>query len=101
MLENKSPQGKHPKKGSAEPKKSKATSLKPKKGKALHSRSERKISQRKLPSHCMEDGLAEDIQAAIAQRAHELYEYRGRVHGYDWEDWLKAEQEILGESPRW
>ena len=30
----------------------------------------------------------------IAQRAYELYEERGRVHGRDWEDWLQAEREL-------
>ena len=33
----------------------------------------------------------------IERRAYELYEARGRVDGYAWEDWLQAESE-LGES---
>lgn len=32
----------------------------------------------------------------IRQRAHELYEARGREEGHDLEDWLQAEAEILG-----
>jgi hypothetical protein len=32
---------------------------------------------------------------AIARRAHELYERRGREHGRDREDWLEAERELV------
>ena len=32
---------------------------------------------------------------AIAIRAYELFESRGREHGRDWEDWFRAEGEIL------
>ncbi len=31
----------------------------------------------------------------IAKLAYELYEARGRVHGYDVEDWLEAEWELI------
>ncbi len=34
-------------------------------------------------------------QEEIRERAHELYESRGREHGQDEQDWLRAEQEIL------
>ena len=34
----------------------------------------------------------------IALRAYELYEARGRVDGFDVQDWLQAEREILGEA---
>lgn len=37
-----------------------------------------------------------DLQDAIRQRAFELYEKRGGVHGADLEDWVRAEEEILG-----
>jgi hypothetical protein len=30
----------------------------------------------------------------VAQLAYYLYEVRGRQHGYDIEDWLRAEQEL-------
>ena len=30
----------------------------------------------------------------VARRAYELYEQRGRRHGHDWDDWLKAEREL-------
>ncbi len=33
----------------------------------------------------------------ISQRAHELFESRGREHGKDQQDWLTAEREILAQ----
>lgn len=33
----------------------------------------------------------------IAARAYERFERRGRLHGYDLEDWLAAERETLSE----
>ncbi len=44
-------------------------------------------SERELPS-------AEQIEEKIRQRAHELYELRGREHGRDLDDWLEAESEL-------
>jgi len=35
------------------------------------------------------------VQLAIARRAHELFEARGREHGHDREDWFRAESELL------
>ncbi|HZP49455.1 MAG TPA: DUF2934 domain-containing protein [Vicinamibacterales bacterium] len=32
--------------------------------------------------------------ADIAERAYQLYIQRGRVHGFDREDWLRAEHEL-------
>jgi HSP20 family protein len=37
----------------------------------------------------------EQVRLAIARRAYELFEARGREHGHDWEDWLRAEAELL------
>jgi hypothetical protein len=34
------------------------------------------------------------LEEQIAQRAHELWHQRGREHGSDLDDWLRAEQEI-------
>ena len=39
------------------------------------------------------DGAARE---AIARRAYEIYSARGGTHGYDIEDWLQAERELLG-----
>ena len=36
----------------------------------------------------------------IARRAYELYEQRGCVDGFDTQDWLQAEQEVLGQPER-
>jgi len=36
------------------------------------------------------------LEEQIRQRAHELYEVRGRVHGLALDDWLQAEGDILG-----
>ncbi|HET6371500.1 MAG TPA: DUF2934 domain-containing protein [Nitrospiria bacterium] len=33
----------------------------------------------------------------IAIKAFELYERRGKAHGHDLEDWLRAEQMVLKE----
>ncbi|HUN89915.1 MAG TPA: DUF2934 domain-containing protein [Terriglobales bacterium] len=32
---------------------------------------------------------------AVRVRAYQLFEQRGRVHGYDIEDWFRAEAEIV------
>ncbi len=32
-----------------------------------------------------------DFYDEVARVAYDLYEKRGRIHGYDLEDWLKAE----------
>ncbi|MBI4537077.1 MAG: DUF2934 domain-containing protein [candidate division NC10 bacterium] len=37
---------------------------------------------------------------AIATRAYELFLARGAEHGCDWEDWFRAESELLGEARR-
>jgi hypothetical protein len=42
-----------------------------------------------------EKSYFQDLGARIAQRAYELHEQRGRVHGHDFEDWLEAERQIL------
>ena len=36
-----------------------------------------------------------DMNDRIAKRAYELHQQRGYQHGYDFEDWLQAEREIL------
>ncbi|MGZ4814243.1 MAG: DUF2934 domain-containing protein [Terriglobales bacterium] len=36
----------------------------------------------------------EDLVELIRARAYQLYEQRGRVHGYDLQDWLMAEAEV-------
>ena len=51
-----------------------------------------------LLSLCNPEDLTREMQQvrlAIARRAYELLEARGREHGHDWEDWLRAESELL------
>jgi hypothetical protein len=35
------------------------------------------------------------IQSTVAQRAHQLFEQRGCKHGFDLDDWISAEKELL------
>ncbi len=42
--------------------------------------------------------LLEVIKRKIALRAYELYEERGGIPGGALDDWLRAEDEILGQS---
>ena len=41
----------------------------------------------------------QQISTAIAGRAYALFEARGRDHGHDWEDWFRAESEMLAPIP--
>jgi len=41
----------------------------------------------------------QQVQLAIARRAYELFEMRGGEHGHDWEDWFRAESELLRPLP--
>jgi hypothetical protein len=38
-----------------------------------------------------------ELHSRVALRAYQLFESRGRVHGRDWDDWFRAEQEVLSE----
>jgi len=37
----------------------------------------------------------QEIQLGIARRAYELFETRNQEHGHDWEDWFRAESELV------
>jgi HSP20 family protein len=39
--------------------------------------------------------ITRETQLEIARRAYELFEARGAEHGHDWEDWFRAESEVL------
>src|ERR1700674_2991849 len=43
--------------------------------------------------------LAQEFKDLISRRAYELFELRGSVDGYDREDWLQAESEVLLNVP--
>ena len=54
-----------------------------------------------LPSQApaaSKDPSQEDKAERIRRRAYEIYEQRGRQDGQEVEDWLRAEQEVSGES---
>ena len=53
---------------------------------------------KKPPTAVMSE--AEDFESQIRQRAHELYEARGREDGHELEDWLRAEVEITKKTVR-
>src|SRR6266571_984390 len=42
---------------------------------------------------------AQEINDLIARRAYELFESSGFTHGHGYEDWLRAESEILLQAP--
>jgi hypothetical protein len=50
----------------------------------------------KVPSGVGEQTVETD---AIARRAYERFEQRGREHGHDVEDWLDAERELHARRP--
>jgi hypothetical protein len=46
----------------------------------------------------LENTEVPELHPRIALRAYQIYEERGSVHGNDLDNWLRAEQEILGEK---
>jgi HSP20 family protein len=40
-------------------------------------------------------GEIQQVQLAMTRRAYELFQIRGGQHGRDWEDWFRAESELL------
>jgi len=54
---------------------------------------EKEIHSRKFRSHLRVDERV-SLEEQIAQRAQELWQERGREHGHDLTDWLRAEREI-------
>ena len=46
-----------------------------------------------------DEGSLELTEDLIRLRAYYFYEKRGREHGHDMEDWLRAEAEITGKKP--
>jgi hypothetical protein len=45
------------------------------------------------------DSDAPGLENKIRERAHQLYEDRGREPGKDQQDWIQAEHEILTQRP--
>jgi len=50
------------------------------------------------PEQASKGAQAQDRQDRIARRAYELYEQRGRQEGRALEDWVNAEQQLVGAS---
>lgn len=57
-------------------------------------------SGKKRPARRKNNKLAPPSCEAIARLAYQKYEARGRIHGFDREDWLSAEAELLGGAPK-
>ncbi len=55
---------------------------------------ERKTKQPAETNQSRSSAQTSDLDSAIARRAYELYEERGREPGADVDDWLQAEHEI-------
>src|SRR5579864_1551563 len=52
-----------------------------------------KVSQKHQPETAA--ASLQKVQLAIAHRAFELFKMRGCEHGHDWQDWFRAESELL------
>jgi len=52
-------------------------------------------SKRKAPSKAAAKSITHE---EIAMLAHRFWNERGRQHGHDAEDWLRAEQALLGKA---
>jgi hypothetical protein len=46
-------------------------------------------------SECSEDSHKQIIQSTVAKRAYQIFVKRGYKHGFDVEDWMSAEKELL------
>ena len=55
------------------------------------------VSRPATPVPSAKNGQTQD---RVAQRAYELYEQRGRQEGRALEDWLNAEQQLMGAAPQ-
>ncbi len=56
------------------------------------------IKKNPSPVSTMSANSSIDVEAKIRQRAYELYAERGYIPGFEEEDWLKAEREIVNRS---
>lgn len=63
-----------------------------------HEKDKREIALKpKSPSTFMEE--ISELMRKLEKRAYELFEWRGREDGRDWDDWFKAEQELFKPVP--
>ncbi len=75
----------------ATPKRARTTSSTPRSKKAAASPAQEIVTSQPTKSNGNGNGNAVE---AIRVRAYQLFEQRGRVHGYDVEDWFRAEAEV-------
>ena len=54
----------------------------------------------KQDSSGMAEQTSSELEQEIRRRAYKLYEERGRTHGYDMDDWLRAESEITSSTSK-
>jgi hypothetical protein len=59
-----------------------------------------KNSPRKPPTPIEAERTTPELEQEIRRRAYELYEHGGRVAGYELDDWLQAEAELLSVKSR-
>ena len=53
-----------------------------------------------VPAQSSANSGSSTVQEQIRRRAYELYEERGRLEGYEHEDWVRAESEVLAQYDR-
>ena len=73
----------------ATPKRARATSSTPRSKKSAAAPAQENAALQQ--SHRNGNG---NVEEAIRVRAYQLFEQRGRIHGYDVEDWFRAEAEV-------
>jgi nicotinic acid mononucleotide adenylyltransferase len=68
---------------------------------ALARRSNSRMKKRQTVPHRKKSAeRLEHLHEKIQRRAYELYELRGGDDGRDFDDWLKAESELIGSADR-
>ncbi len=55
----------------------------------------------KSPNSLRQEKPTRELEDQIRLRAYELYEQRGREHGHDVEDWLRAQDEVTQKKGRY
>jgi hypothetical protein len=58
-----------------------------------------KMPKEKEIAEASDVGSQELTEDLIRLRAYQIFEQRGFEHGYDLDDWLQAEAEVIGKKP--
>ena len=56
---------------------------------------QKRLNSRVITIESSEDRHKQIIQSTVAKRAYQIFEKRGCKHGFDLEDWMSAEKELL------